>query len=53
MHETARWSYLCPSPPQPIQFNELLLYHMCEMHQRNVTLCVCVFVCVRVFVCMY
>lgn len=27
-------------PLQPHQYNELLVYHMCEMHQRNVTVCV-------------
>ncbi len=40
--ETARWSYLCHLLSlQPHQDNELLVYHMCEMHQRNVTLCMC------------
>lgn len=47
MNETARWSYLCHLPPLlPHQYNELLVYRMCEMHQRNVTLCVCLSVCV-------
>lgn len=50
MNKTARWSYLCHLPPlPPHQYNELLVYHMCEMHQRNVTLCVCLSVCVYVF----
>lgn len=50
MDKTTRWSYLCHLPPlQPHQYNELLVYHMCEMHQRNVTVCVCLSVCVCVW----
>ncbi len=50
MDETAIWSYLYHLLSlRPHQDNELLVYHMCEMHQRNVTLCVCLSVCVCVW----
>lgn len=44
MEETSRWTYLC----QLHQDNDRLVYHMREMHQRNVTLCVqaCVCLCI-------
>lgn len=37
----------CVTFPQqmPHQYDELLVYYMCEMHQRNVTVCVCLRVC--------